>query len=137
MRASNIFDEIEPIKCAVCGKNLLDDIGMSMVQIRTNNNDKITGFIPCCKGECDEKLKRSMKKNEYDGWKDVKEFVNPFLFIKHMMSVMNSMFDGEGFANKEAFEVYKDFVINCYPYVTRDLTDAEKKEVEYDAMSPF
>ncbi len=137
MQASNIFDKIEPVKCVLCGKNLINDIGLSMVQIRTDDSGKITKVIPCCKGECDRKLKSDMDNNEHDGWKDLSEFTNPFLFMKHIMSVINSMYDKEGFANKEAFETYKELVLNCYPYVTRNLTDTEAQTAKYDAMLPF
>ena len=40
MEKSNVFSNDEIIRCTVCGKDLMEDIKMSMVQIITDENDE-------------------------------------------------------------------------------------------------
>lgn len=138
MNKSNVFEKEEKVLCENCGKDLMLDPEMSMVQIVDDmTTKKITRIVPCCKGECDNLLKLRLEENESDGWKDLSEFINPILYLKHIMSVLNNMYDGIGFANEEAFEEYKSLVIRCYPYVTRDMTEEEIKSCEMSFMFPF
>lgn len=137
MKASNIFSNSEPLKCFNCGKALMENIGTSMVLIATNKENRITKFHVCCKGECDDTLKSQFTFDESDGWQELSDFFNPYFFIKYIMAIMNNMYEGNGFANKEAFESFKDVIIKCYPYVTRDLSEAEKANVEFANMLPF
>lgn len=137
MKKSNIFDKTEDVVCSVCGKNLLEDPDMALLNIILNEDNKIVHVKPCCKGDCDHKISRMVKDDESSGWKDIKDFTNPYLYMKHLMSVLNSMFDGKGFENKEAFENYKKFVLSMYPYVTRNLTDEDKEQIKIDNMVPF
>jgi len=138
MRKSNVFDDSEDIRCCVCGKNLMGDVDASMVNIIQNTSTgKIISVCPCCKGMCDQKIEYSVKENELSGWKDLSTFTNPYLYLKHIMSVMNSMNCGEGFENETAFKAYKDLLIKMYPYVTRNMDSNEEREVELDNMMPF
>jgi hypothetical protein len=136
MKRSNVFSNSKELTCKVCGKSLFEKPGMSMINIIMNTEtDKIVSVVPCCKGKCDKSIKAN--KNEVSGWKDLIDFTNPYLFIKHVMSVFNSMYDGEGFENKEAFEEYKDLLLTIYPYVTRDLTDEENESAILANAMPF
>lgn len=138
MKKSNVFTNPKDVKCVVCGKNLIDDIDMSLVNIIQNmETHKIVKVCPCCKGSCDDKIERTAKENEISGWKDISDFTNPFLYIKHIMSVMNSMHNGNGFDNQAAFEDYKDLVLKMYPYVTRDMEEKENKRAILDNQFPF
>lgn len=138
MNKSNVYSNAEDIKCSVCGKSLMKDPGMSMVNIIENiNTHKIVYVKPCCKGKCDKTIERFAKDNEVSGWKDLSEFTNPYLYIKHVMSVFNSMSNGIGFENKEAFEDYKKLLIDMYPYITRNLTDEEIKSAAWMNAMPF
>ena len=87
--------------------------------------------------KCDDYIQKQAKVGEISGWKDFTEFLNPNLFLKHIMSVLNSMQNGNGFENQEAFEDYKKLLINTYPYVTREMEEKEIREaILFDAM-PF
>lgn len=137
MQESNVFSSPREIKCKYCGKNLMEEPSLSMVQIITDENNKITKVNPCCKGNCDKQLVKELKSNESDGWKEFSEFINPYLHIKHFMSVMNSMYEGIGFENEQAFSDYKDFIIDCYPYITRNLSEDEIQSASFSEMLPF
>lgn len=132
MKRSNVFNDESNVACKVCGKNLLDDVENSLVNIVQNTKThKIVSVTPCCKGKCDQRMQLQAGINEVSGWKDLKEFTNPYLYLKHIMSVMNSMAQGYGFENAEAFENYKALLIQLYPYIARDM---EKDEIEYAAL---
>jgi hypothetical protein len=136
MCKSNVYSNPKNLNCEICGKNLFDNPGMSMINIiQDMETQKIVAVKPCCKGKCDSSI--STQKNEISGWKDLSDFTNPYLYMKHIMSVMNCMNEDEGFANQKAFEDYKDLLLKVYPYVTRNLTDKEKQAVIFDNAMPF
>lgn len=137
MGKSDVLYESETVKCANCGKDLFESLSLSMVQIATNDNELITRVVPCCKGECDRKLKSLLRENEHDGWKDLEDFTNPYLFLKHIMSVLNCMYEDKGFENEEAFEAYKDLIIKCYPYISKSMTEKEKESARMSEIFPF
>ena len=64
MEKSNVFSNDEIIRCTVCGKDLMEDIKMSMVQIITDENDEIVRVITCFKGKCDQILQYEIKESE-------------------------------------------------------------------------
>lgn len=137
MEKSNVFSNNESIKCVICGKNLMDDIKMSMVQIITDENDKITRVLPCCKGKCDHILQGEIKDYEGDGFRDLSTFVNPYLYIKNIMQIMERMFEGKGFENQEAFDTYSDLILNCYQYISRNLSEEEKEFAKKTNLLPL
>lgn len=137
MEKSNIFSNNETIKCIVCGKNLMDDMKMSMVQIITDENDQIIRVLPCCKGECDHILQYEIKDYEGNGFRDLSTFVNPYLYIKNLIQMMDRMFEGKGFANQQAFDTYSDLILNCYQYVSRNLSEEEKEVAKRKTLLPL
>lgn len=138
MKKSNVFSSESEIKCSVCGKNLMDEPEMALVNIIQNmQTNKIVYVKPCCKGACDKQIERMAKQGELSGWKDLTDMLNPYLYMKHIMSVMNSMDEGEGFENKEAFEDYKTLLLNLYPYIARDISEEEKRTVIISNALPF
>lgn len=138
MDRSNVFKDFVDVKCSVCGKALMDDPEMSMVNIIQNvETRKIVHIKPCCKGNCDKIISKVAKKGEISGWKDLTDFLNPYLYMRHVMAVLNSMHEGCGFDNSEAFEDYKNLVLNVYPYITRNMTDDEKEAAISEVQMPF
>ncbi|MBQ8662329.1 MAG: hypothetical protein IJ471_00565 [Eubacterium sp.] len=138
MKKSNVFSNETAIKCSVCGKDLMLDPEMSLINIVQNmDTQKIISVKPCCKGRCDDIIQRSVKAREVSGWKDLTDFLNPYLYIKHIASVFNSTYTGAGFENQEAFEDYKKLILSTYPYVARDITEEEKNAAIWDDAMPF
>lgn len=137
MKKSNIFREESIVSCKNCGKNLLNDVHKSMIIIPTNEKGMIIDIIPCCKGECDDILSRNLDKRVSSGWKEFSEFVNPYLYLKHIIAVLNNQYEGLGFDNKNALENYKNLIISCYPYICRDLEDKDIQEATHSEMFPF
>lgn len=137
MKKSNIFDKETELHCAYCGKNLLENINLSMVIIATDNSDNIVKVIPCCKKDCDHKLTRDLPTDVSDGWEELSIFTNPYLYLKHIMAMLNNMYDGAKFLNEEAFENYKEILLAMAPYVMRDMTDGEISSAKLDDSLQF
>jgi hypothetical protein len=138
MLRSNIFEDEEELVCEVCGKNLMDNIDMSLINIIQNvETRKIVAMKPCCKGKCDEIIRYSTQKGEVSVWKDMRDFSNPYLYIRHIIAVMESMYDGKGFENREAFDEYKKIVLSMYPFITRNSSKIEDRRAIIDAALPF
>lgn len=133
-----MYENQEALVCANCGKNLFEDIEMSIVVfVRDRNTGDIVDIYTCCKGECDKILKNARARRiGVDGWKDLSDFVNPTLFLKHIMSMMNNMHEGVKIKD-EAFENYKNLILSVAPYVMREPSEKEKKEAIYDNMYSF
>jgi hypothetical protein len=137
MKASNIFSEPEELVCHNCGKNLLENVNLSMVLIVRNEKDQIIAVKPCCKKKCDNQLRDCYKGLDTNGWKELSDFLNPYTYMKHIVAVMNSMFEKELFADESAFYSYKDLILSCYQYIARDMTEAEKDDASIAEALPF
>lgn len=128
-KKSNIYTDELVVKCTCCGKNILQDIGMSMIQIVTDDNDNIIKFNPCCKGKCEKSLRSSVPQNCSSICKELSTFTNPHLYLKYSMRTYNKMYEGKKFIDKQAFENFNNTLINMAPYVMRDMTEDEKQTV--------
>lgn len=129
IKKSNIFTKESELRCIRCGKNLLEDVGLSMVQIVTDKDGNIVQFNPCCKGSCDV---LQLPKGCSDGWQELSTFTNPYLYLKYIMSILNNLYNGHKFTNEQAFENCKNVLIALAPYVMRDICDSEKQNAAFD-----
>lgn len=88
-------------------------------------------------GKCDQILQDEIKESEGNGFRDLITFVNPYLYINNIMQMMDRMFEGKGFANQEAFNAYSDLILNCYQYVSRNLSEEEKEFSKNISLLPL
>ena len=56
-------------------------------------------------------------------------FESTFIFKKYYGNV-KYMYEGMQFENLDAFEKDKELLINCYPYVSRNLSEKELSEAK-------
>ena len=72
------------------------------------------------------------KKGEYsDGWVDVSKFKSPVSYIKNVINLMNYMTnDNKLILNKDCLVKFKVLLINTFPYVARESTMDEQKDIE-------
>lgn len=138
MKPVKLYENQKPVICAHCGENLLEKPEMSIVVfVQDLAADRILDIYTCCKGECDHTLRKErVCKNSSDGWKELTEFTNPLLFLKHILAVMNNM-HGELKINDEAFENYKQLILSMAPYVMRETKEKELESAINDAIFPF
>jgi hypothetical protein len=129
VKRNNMYSKHEELNCKHCGADVLQDINNSIVVIHQEGNT-VTHVFPCCKGACDDAL------GSLSGWKELKDFTNPYLYLKHVMAVLNNMHEGMEFTD-EAFEGYKQVLIKTAPYVFRDMGDDEMGDAALSNILPF
>ncbi len=92
----------------------------------------VDGYFSC-KGKCDSILKEFyMKKGSYsDGWQDISKFKSPISYIKNLIDLINYMSrDGKMALEKDCLKKFKELIIHTFPYVARESTMEEQKEIE-------
>jgi hypothetical protein len=138
MKPVKLFEEHKPLTCAYCGKDLFKDPSMSIVVFISNvDTDETIDIYTCCKGECDERMKRLRRpKGFIDGWRDLSDFMNPILFLTQTMAIINNLYEGASF-RKNAIESYKNILLSTAPYVMRQPTEEEERKAINASMLPF
>ena len=69
------------------------------------------------------------EKNLIDGWEDIPDIMIPHVFIKWVIISMNRLHDGTQYSDR-AFSNLMNFLLNIYPFITRDITSKEKERLE-------
>lgn len=142
---AKIFMDTPSLKCKVCDKQLLEqeDKGVITIwqQIRKDYENEPQHFhhiFWTCRGRCDDILVnhiRSQTNNLMDGWEDIADVMMPTIFIKWVMSIMNEQKSGCIYSD-EAFENLKHFMLQVFPFVSRQLTSKEKERIKSLSMFP-
>lgn len=70
-----------------------------------------------------------------DGWEDITDIMIPTVYIKWVMAVLNKQREGATYSD-EAFDALKHFLLVLFPYVSRHLSDKEKKQIRSLAQIP-
>lgn len=122
---SNLLSKYEPLRCKVCGKDLLHrDIldkyeGIVVfVQDRdyyrcNNGKSKYTEIYCVCKGICDRKMESIAHSNgNITGWNDISDLVIPIQFLKFVLAIMNRIREYGDVYTDEAYENLKSIIIS-------------------------
>lgn len=135
-----VFDKYYPLKCDVCGKDLLESIfsedlnGIIAFVGRPSKSeeDYIDDIYIACKGECDR-----VKSNYYNsigytsnGWQDILDLTNPALFIKYIIATLNNIKEGTIKYSDQAFTKEKHFILELSQKVLIQMNEEDKKRVE-------
>ena len=102
MENRKLFQKVE-ILCECCGKNLLEKDSMGIFvtwlanQKSSNGKDVYQKAYYCCKGKCDDILKKKSLSEglNYDRWEDISSFTNPIGFIKKNQQWAHPINQGE------------------------------------------
>jgi len=142
-KPAQIFSDELSIKCECCGKELMGDLKHgNIVFWHRGLNDKglhhyERAYI-ACKGKCDSVLKYKMLQESgyelLDSWQDFNSFTNPSLYIKQVMSWLNSFSMGETM-DSDAYSKLKKVFLNTYPLICRELTDEETEIIKQANMA--
>lgn len=137
MKPVSLFNNQSVLECENCGKDLFENPSMSIV-VFDKKEDVISNIHTCCKGECDRVLKAEKRSEGYTdgGWKDITDFMNPILYLKQIMAMMNSM-QSQFTLTDDAMEKYKDILLATAPYVMREPAEKEKETAISDSMYSF
>jgi hypothetical protein len=140
---AKIFRDEPELRCAYCSKSLLTPKPHGIVVVWTLLWDKestkkeLTEYVYwCCKGKCDNALKsRYYNKGLIDRWEDIQDLVIPIAYIRWVMVMLNELHSRATYS-KEALENSKELLLNLFPLVSRDMTDAEKDRIKSLGMIP-
>ena len=84
----------------------------------------------CCKGECDRVLKgKYYQTGLVDGWEDIPDLMNPLAYIRWVMVMLNQLQSGITYST-QAHADCKIFLLNLFPLVSRDMTNAERDHIK-------
>lgn len=141
-KPAKIFSNELEICCEYCNANLLSEekkgLGIfvllrQMSDIGASSYDKqpyVTAYFSC-KGKCDriQRNKYSHEKNLIDEWTDISKFLTPTGYVKKLVGWLNSMqIDGQKIEG-DAFDKLKQLFLHTFPFIAREQTSEEKKEI--------
>lgn len=137
MIRSNVFADLEEIRCSLCGKNLSKVPSMGIVVgLRNIEKGTFTDVRVCCKNTCFQSIMATMNENEIITTQDLLDLMNPEIYMKTLMKSMNGFYKGKCVESERVFEDYKYLMLSIYPYVSRNLSEAELIQVEQIKIFP-
>lgn len=132
---AKIFGTLDPLQCAVCGRNLLEpDVAGMYAWLSKCSSEKreYTGIVCVCKGECDRKYFSKNRSVEEAGWEDIENLKNPTLWLRSLMEFIDECREENNYSD-EAYKEMKMLFITTFPYIARHLTQKEQKRA-HDLM---
>ena len=121
-----IFGELEPLQCAVCGRNLLDQGVLGFfLQMSKSNGEKIDDIAFCCAGCCDYGIQQRLAKKGYvdvGSWQ-ISDLTSPALWLKILMDFI----EDKNLYSDKACEKMRLMFIRTFPYIARCVTQKEKE----------
>ena len=122
---SNLLSKYEPLRCKVCGKDLLHRdmldkyegivvFVQDMDYYRCNaGKNKYTEVYCVCKGICDRKMEAIARSyGNITGWNDISDLVIPIQFLKFVLAIMNRIREYEDVYTDEAYGDLKNIIIS-------------------------
>lgn len=122
---SNLLSKYEPLRCKVCGKDLLHRdmldkyegivvFVQDMDYYRCNaGKNKYTEVYCVCKGICDRKMEAIARSyGNITGWNDISDLVIPVQFLKFVLAIMNRIREYEDVYTDEAYGELKNIIIS-------------------------
>lgn len=122
---SNLLSKYEPLRCKVCGKDLLHRdmldkyegivvFVQDMDYYRCNaGKNKYTEVYCVCKGICDRKMEAIARSyGNITGWNDISDLIIPVQFLKFVLAIMNRIREYEDVYTDEAYGELKNIIIS-------------------------
>jgi hypothetical protein len=131
-RAAKIFAEEPALTCHLCNKSLLHPKPRGIIVVWTSweAETRTTEHVYwCCKGQCDRALKEKYyRRGIVDGWDDIPDLIAPIAYLRWAMVIINQLQRGDKFID-EAIDNMKTFLLNLFPFVSRDMTASENERI--------
>lgn len=137
---SKILSAYEPLKCVVCGIDLLEP---------ENEDHGIVGFVTdpqkhkcvhcytACRGYCDEKMQAYYARcKQYTGWNDINDLIIPTIFLQKNIAIINQLHEGSLEFDDNGLEEYKQILIKISQYVFRHQSEDEINRIQLLSMLP-
>lgn len=130
--------EPDNLLCEFCKKDLLREMqkkgpARSLVtfwKAPSSRSAHIDDLLWACKGNCDFSLaaERQQRGWKYRGWADLSDYCIPAHFLRTVMILANKLYRQE--VATGAFEKFKTLLFATFPFIARDITSAEKEELD-------
>ena len=137
---SKILASYEPLKCAVCGIDLLDPENEDHGIVGFVTDPKTHKCIHCytaCRGDCDDKMDAHYAAlRQYTAWNDINDLLIPTLFLQKNMAIINQLHNGALEFEDEGLEEYKQILIRISQYVFRHQSEAELRRIQQLSILP-
>lgn len=134
-KPAKLFSKDPKLNCKNCDKSLLfpEPSGIVVVWSELEKDYSTGNYLAiywCCKGGCDAALeRRHYRKGVIDRWEDIPDLIAPVAYLRWLITVFNEQHSGLRYSD-DAFYAMKDLLINLFPLVARDLTQAEKDRIQ-------
>lgn len=131
-----LYQNYEKLMCKFCGRDILENDGYIVI-VRDIKTNKIVDVFSSCKGNCMEFLRdKRIKNNEIEKIKDITDLKNPLLFLKFIITIMDTLKNEENIESN-AYENLRDSILKCAQFVMRDVEDYERDRASWDNILPF
>ncbi len=138
-KPAKLFIDNPSLKCKVCKKELLTNDYGNLISVwkklDDNGVEHIEHVLWTCKGYCDDKISSTIDDELINGWEDISDVMIPTTFIRWIMSTLNEHRNGVVYSD-EAFENLKEFILQVFPHISRELTTKEKERLSLLGMIP-
>lgn len=137
---SRILSKYKPLKCAVCGTDLLtagrSDHGIIGFAMHYNTTKTVDCYA-ACRGTCDGKMQAHFSSlRQFTAWDDVDDLLIPTIYLQRFMAILNQLQHGELEFEEDAFEKYKQILIIISQYIFRQQSDQDIKRIMILAELP-
>ena len=122
-------NELVPLTCANCGKNLLIENGIVVFVKDRLVNDQTIDLYGSCKGACDIKMREALRRETITTWIDLGDLRIPAVFVQFIMSLLNQLRDNPQYVSDRAFIKNKDLVIAIAQNVLRNASFDQKTRI--------
>ncbi len=132
---AKLFSEDPKLFCAHCGKNLLDPKPSGIIVIwqsyKEDYSDRLVEKVYwCCKRSCDRALTaQHYRQGLIDGWEDIPDLVAPLGYLRWFMGIINELHSRRKYSS-DALESMKTFLLNVFPFIAREMTEAENEQIQ-------
>lgn len=131
---SMISDSFIELCCNVCGRDLLKDrdgIVAFVGQLTDDNKIHTVDMYWACRGKCDRALEVAFEKRGFiTSWEDISDVIIPIVFMKWVITVMNSIRDGSHIFSDKAYEKFREFTFAVAQLVARETSDEERERIQ-------
>jgi len=138
-KPAKLFIDNPSLKCKVCKKELLTNDYGNLISVwkklDDNEVEHIEHIFWTCKGYCDDKISSTIDNELINEWEDISDVMIPTIFIRWIMSTLNEHRNGVVYSDK-AFENLKEFILQVFPHISRELTTKEKERLSLLGMIP-
>lgn len=129
-----ILKYYKPLKCSVCGTDLLssehEDHGIIGFAINPQTH-KYYQCYAACRGDCDFKKKAYYSSNGiYTAWNDINDLLIPAIYLQKLYVIIYQLQNSKSQFEGTALGDYKSFLLAISQYVFRPQSEEEQKRID-------